>query len=353
MSTKLPSFQFYVGDWRKDTDLQGCSIGARGLWFEMLCMMHEASKRGYLQHENGKPVAVKKIARIAGCTVCETTRFINELEESGVFSRTSDDVIYSRRMVRDEERREQLRKNGEAGAAHGAKGGGFGKEGGRPSKTPQGTPQETPLVTGQETPRKPPSSSSSSSSVSSSTSEVIPLPHPAGDGEQPANPPKAKTAKEPKPKIPRRPNPLFDAIVEVTGASPTANGPMIGKVAAVLAREDPPYTPEEVHRFAVEFWKHCPWAAEDGRTRPFVNELEKYIYLIRAKPKEPTAHAGVNNRSVGGHRVEAEPGLYSNLPNSITVGADTSSLPSTAALPEGVGRSHREHQADSPAAGLW
>lgn len=41
-------------------------------------------------------------------------------------------------------------------------------------------------------------------------------------------------------------NLLFDAVAEVTGSDPTVTGAHIGKVAAALAKAEPPYTPEEV-----------------------------------------------------------------------------------------------------------
>jgi len=33
-ASKRPAFQFYPGDWRRDTALQSVSLAARGLWIE-------------------------------------------------------------------------------------------------------------------------------------------------------------------------------------------------------------------------------------------------------------------------------------------------------------------------------
>ena len=52
-------FKFYPSDWRADPALRMCSIAARGLWMEMLCVMHEATPRGSLLI-NGKRVAAPK-----------------------------------------------------------------------------------------------------------------------------------------------------------------------------------------------------------------------------------------------------------------------------------------------------
>ncbi len=118
-SKKLPSWQFYPGDWMKDTDLRSVSSGARGLWIDMLCLMHESGRRGYLQ-VNGRPASLEQIARMTGNSTEEATRYLQELETSGVFSRTKDGIdgdgcIYSRRMVRDEANKKVWRENGRKG----------------------------------------------------------------------------------------------------------------------------------------------------------------------------------------------------------------------------------------------
>ena len=46
---KRPSFQFYPGDWLRSTDLRSCSVLARGLWIDMICLMHEGSEYGFLK----------------------------------------------------------------------------------------------------------------------------------------------------------------------------------------------------------------------------------------------------------------------------------------------------------------
>jgi hypothetical protein len=46
---KRPAFQFYPGDWLRDMALRSCSMEARGLWIEMLCLMHDAVPYGHLR----------------------------------------------------------------------------------------------------------------------------------------------------------------------------------------------------------------------------------------------------------------------------------------------------------------
>lgn len=99
MSKKHPGFYFYPGDWMKDPNLRICSIGARGLWLDMLCLMFESARRGYLQVCDA-PMSLEQLARATGCSTDEVTAYLRELESSGVFSRTEHGTIYSRRLVR-------------------------------------------------------------------------------------------------------------------------------------------------------------------------------------------------------------------------------------------------------------
>ena len=112
--TKLPSFQFYPGDWLKDPSLRSVSYAARGLWTDMLCLMHESDRRGYLQL-NGKPVSLEQLARMTGGSTEEVSHLLQELKDSGVFSCTEHGMIYSRRFVRDEKKRQLCTEAGKRG----------------------------------------------------------------------------------------------------------------------------------------------------------------------------------------------------------------------------------------------
>lgn len=170
---KRPAFQFYPADWRKDPALCVCSLAARGLWIELMCIAHEADEYGYLV-VNGMPMTHQQIARLVGESPATIKRLMAELEDAGVYSVDERGVIYSRRMVEDERVRNARAEGGKAGAEHGIKGASHGKKGGRPHKSKEGisdeekTPLKTPLAPGS----KPPPSSSSSSS----TSYIPPIP---------------------------------------------------------------------------------------------------------------------------------------------------------------------------------
>lgn len=111
---KLPWLKFYPADWRADPALRMCSLAARGLWMEMLCIMHEADPRGSLI-VHGNTIGTKQLASLCGATFRETTALLKELELAGVFGRTEDGTIFSRRMKRDDEKAERDKANGKTG----------------------------------------------------------------------------------------------------------------------------------------------------------------------------------------------------------------------------------------------
>jgi len=153
---KRPAFQFYPADWRKDLELQSCSIAARGLWHEMMCVMHEAEPYGHLVL-NGKPMSELQAATACRVTPRDYRALLAELKAAGVPGETDDGSIYSRRMVKDE----QLR----------AMRAGFGRLGGNPRLVGSKDKQNP---RGKVKPKPTPSSSSSSSSSEKSKGAFAP-----------------------------------------------------------------------------------------------------------------------------------------------------------------------------------
>lgn len=111
--TDVPWIPFYTGDWMSDVALRSCSLAARGLWMDLLCIMHESQRRGYLLL-GGVPATVKALSRIAGEPEESLASLLTELRSAGVFSE-EDDLIFSRRMVKDEHIRTVRRAAGRKG----------------------------------------------------------------------------------------------------------------------------------------------------------------------------------------------------------------------------------------------
>lgn len=199
MANVRPSFQFYPGDWLKDPALRSVSLASRGLWIDMLCLMHESDRRGYL-YLSGKPVTAEQLARMTGCSTDDASRQLQELSSSGVCSCTEHGVYYNRRMVRDEQKRHLCSEAGKRG----------------------GNPRLKATFKGVSKGRnKGPPTPSSSSSPSGEENASAFSPPPSGGDSAPSQ---------------RKPNPVWDAICERWGFRPTTTRDQrrIGRLTADL-----------------------------------------------------------------------------------------------------------------------
>jgi hypothetical protein len=102
--------------------------------------------------------------------------------------------------------------------------------------------------------------------------------------------PVAKKPRQPRALVPAKPRErdhLFDAVAEVSGSDPKVAGSHVAKISNLLAKAEPPYSPDEVREFGHRFWEFCPWAKSDGRDRPTLGEIEKNIGKLRVAPVTP------------------------------------------------------------------
>jgi hypothetical protein len=101
----LPWLPFHPSDWLSDS-VAGCCLAAQGLWLRMMFVAHNSQRYGYLEAD-GKAIPDEQLARRCGCASVEEYRnLLAELFAAGVPSRTPEGVIYSRRMVRDQQERD-------------------------------------------------------------------------------------------------------------------------------------------------------------------------------------------------------------------------------------------------------
>ena len=109
---KLPYLQFYPGDWLKDP-IAGCSLAAQGLWLRMMIVAHESDKYGHLS-VGGLPITQEAIVKRCGCDdLSQFEALLAELDRAKVPSRTKGGIIYSRRMERDQKKRDKWRRDKE------------------------------------------------------------------------------------------------------------------------------------------------------------------------------------------------------------------------------------------------
>lgn len=104
MARKRPAFQFYPGDYLRDP-VACCSHEAQCLWLRMLFVMHDRTPYGHLAFD-GKAMPPVAIAKACGFTIDDYQRVLQELDAAGVPRRTANGVIYSKRMVEDQQERD-------------------------------------------------------------------------------------------------------------------------------------------------------------------------------------------------------------------------------------------------------
>lgn len=62
---KRPSFQFYPADWQANSNLRRCSFEEKGIWLEVMCLLHDQEVYGICNW------SLKDIAQAVGCTAAK------------------------------------------------------------------------------------------------------------------------------------------------------------------------------------------------------------------------------------------------------------------------------------------
>lgn len=117
---KRPSFQFYPGDWQANSNLRRCTHAEKGVWLDVLCLMHDQPEYGVLRwplKEIAQAVGAKLSDLRALCTKGVMKGSDTQLEEPYIYTprsgRKDGDPVtllpiqegpiwYSSRMVKDE-----------------------------------------------------------------------------------------------------------------------------------------------------------------------------------------------------------------------------------------------------------
>lgn len=206
---KAPSFQFYPGDWMKDPSLSMCAPSTRGIWADLLCVIHELNQGG------NAVGSAEQLARACRCTSAEFVAAVDELSATGtadISQRNGRYHIHSRRMERDLHVRAVRETAGELG--------GYAKRDSQNGSKPHGKPSSKTLANAKqgEWQTGPPSSSSSSSSSEANTP-----------------PPSARGAWDQIPIVQEHPE-LADAIAFWLANWPSVNGGPAGDEGRIEAR---------------------------------------------------------------------------------------------------------------------
>ena len=99
-ATSLPAFFFYPSDWMTDLKVQSLDFEQQGIWFAILCVMHECDERGTLSESN-QPMSRKTLAKLIGCDLRKLNRTMDELLAKKVAYTDENGIVYNKRMVKD------------------------------------------------------------------------------------------------------------------------------------------------------------------------------------------------------------------------------------------------------------
>ena len=104
MSNPYPWMKLYPDKILNDHQLKLCSLKARGLWFLMICIMHNCKPYGHLTVAE-RAMTTIELSHLVSIKHPTVIRSVAELDLNGIFSRTESGIIFSRKMVEDEELR--------------------------------------------------------------------------------------------------------------------------------------------------------------------------------------------------------------------------------------------------------
>lgn len=110
--------KWYPKNWQSDRGLRRCGGAARGLWIEMLNLMIQSPKRGYLLDRTTTPAkayTVENLAKDVELPVDEVRNSLAELKKYGVYSVDRNGRIFCRRMVKAQRLHEIGKETGKLG----------------------------------------------------------------------------------------------------------------------------------------------------------------------------------------------------------------------------------------------
>lgn len=91
---KRPAFQFYPADWRNNAKLRRCSWAARGVWIEIMGLLHDSDSYGILRWN------LKEIALAIGCPISLVKELVSKDVLKGCDKGLCEPLIYTPRSGR-------------------------------------------------------------------------------------------------------------------------------------------------------------------------------------------------------------------------------------------------------------
>jgi hypothetical protein len=112
--SKKESFSFYPQDWMSDSRLRLCSAGARGLWIDILCLMHLSNERGYLLIDD-TVLDEQMLQKRLGYDAQEFDDCFTELRRYNIIKKDENNRYFCKRIVNDQVLSEKRSMSGKLG----------------------------------------------------------------------------------------------------------------------------------------------------------------------------------------------------------------------------------------------
>lgn len=91
---RRPSFQFYPGDWSANPNLKRCSFAEKGIWLEVMCLMHDQPEYGVLRW------SIKEIAEAVKCRTADLQSLVRKGVLKGSDEQIAEPFVYVPRSGR-------------------------------------------------------------------------------------------------------------------------------------------------------------------------------------------------------------------------------------------------------------
>lgn len=99
--SKSTSFEFFPSDWMTDPGLRMCSLEARGLWIDIICLMELSEKKGFLLIGNQK-INEEKLRKMFGISKKKIQLLMTELLDYNLMKISEDGTYFCKRIVDNE-----------------------------------------------------------------------------------------------------------------------------------------------------------------------------------------------------------------------------------------------------------
>lgn len=114
LKSKDSSFQFFASDWLSDPSLRMCAPETRGLWIDILCLMHQSPERGFLMIKN-EILCDEHVRKALNFEKKKFEFCMSELKRFDIIKKDEKERYYCKRMVEAQSLSEKRKASGKLG----------------------------------------------------------------------------------------------------------------------------------------------------------------------------------------------------------------------------------------------